>query len=613
MQWGLSCDLVSASKDHRNLLRAVHSCGKELYHPGTELDRAIEMYKTWLPKLFLAMDSATGIAAPPVDVAWVWHLHKLDPVSYASDCQAAFGLVVHPPTGVSPFCYAGSPTCTCTGHEETFSEEHVKPPKESQVGRRKRGRASNVVAASCQAFSISCDIKECAKRQSTFLWQVRSANYEDKEFLDAAVLRYVMMLGLMRKYPGKFIVPTYDQDLIWHTHLAFPQHYAADCDKFVGRLVNHDDSVNNRDKGSKLNVSTTSTRKLFESTYGCAWEKAGGMYRGEPPEWYWEDRALAITTHIPAVRDWFRPLPGGCGLASLDYYDPGAEIVAVAGAAFGHASPAIPMAEAVPYGQGGYPAPGGYPGQGYPGQGYPGQGVHGMQHPPPQANAPPPPYNPDPAPAPAVPAVQTAPTPVPTEGLGTTPDGGIQIEGNYYYCPVPKARAVRTRVDGTVPAVIVPPPFGRPARSDIRYMAVPHPGIEHEGKFLHFPMPTGDYASLVVPLNVPSNAFLVCAVDLNALLLRKRVFGLDARRVMHLSFFFLFLPCIVGAIILGQRTPNFVDGPLWLFLLGFALFIFVFLYKKGGLCFAPRPTGFPDAPPLPPTAAPVGGPMQQPA
>lgn len=269
MDSGLSFDIVTECRKHRDMLKAVHMCGKDLYNAGSELDRAIEAYeKCFIPRLHDVLMGKTTYEAPTLEVAWIWHLHKLDPHSYIKDCQKAFGGVLHIPEGASPFTFmlhAGKDSDYC-GKKSTFS--------------------------------ISCSIQECAMGQSTFLWQVSGANYEDEDFLNAAALRYVMMLSLMRKHHGKFIIATYDMDIMWHTHLAFPQHYAADCKRLVGEVVGHDGSVNDRVEGTKLNISASLSCDLFFEEYGFTWEKEGGMYRGEPPKWYWSDRHRAASMQV---------------------------------------------------------------------------------------------------------------------------------------------------------------------------------------------------------------------------------------------------------------------------------------------------------------------------
>lgn len=108
--------------------------------------------------------------------------------------------------------------------------------------------------------------------------------YNDPAFLASACERYFKMLVLMRENPGAFIVPAVDMDLLWHTHLAFPAAYADDTRRIVGTVVTHDDSVNDRSEGSKLNVCSESTAQLWERQYGDRWEREGCMYRGKTPE-----------------------------------------------------------------------------------------------------------------------------------------------------------------------------------------------------------------------------------------------------------------------------------------------------------------------------------------
>ena len=116
--------------------------------------------------------------------------------------------------------------------------------------------------------------------------------------------RYEMMLRFMKENPSHFIVPTYDIDNIWHTHLSFPCGYVEDCCRLASRPVHHDDDVgHDRSATSFLKVSTINTEKLWQSSFGAAWRKEGGMYRGEPPAWYWSDRLRAVAP-VRSVAHW---------------------------------------------------------------------------------------------------------------------------------------------------------------------------------------------------------------------------------------------------------------------------------------------------------------------
>ena len=58
-----------------------------------------------------------------------------------------------------------------------------------------------------------------------------------------------MYLHLKSKHPDTFLVPCYDFDLVWHAHQLDPETYAADTKAILGKLMPHDDSVNDRSEG----------------------------------------------------------------------------------------------------------------------------------------------------------------------------------------------------------------------------------------------------------------------------------------------------------------------------------------------------------------------------
>jgi hypothetical protein len=45
----------------------------------------------WLP--FIARNGGKTSCTPPLDVAYIWHVHRLDP-NYSAFCQQAFGHVL---------------------------------------------------------------------------------------------------------------------------------------------------------------------------------------------------------------------------------------------------------------------------------------------------------------------------------------------------------------------------------------------------------------------------------------------------------------------------------------------------------------------------------------
>lgn len=99
--------------------------------------------------------------------------------------------------------------------------------------------------------------------------------------------RYKGFLHLIKKNRERsikrFCVPTYDIDLIWHTHQLHPDSYCKDMSKTLGKVLEHDDMDQDRTKGKKLDTGFSGTTKQWEETFGSRYPKAGAMYRGTAP------------------------------------------------------------------------------------------------------------------------------------------------------------------------------------------------------------------------------------------------------------------------------------------------------------------------------------------
>ena len=95
--------------------------------------------------------------------------------------------------------------------------------------------------AGCGVYA-GFDVLASAQRQSTFLWQVSGPKYADEEFLQEGLENYHRFVTLMaHKDTGQMLVPTYQIDLMWHTHLlANFAAYNQDCVEIMGTTLNHD-------------------------------------------------------------------------------------------------------------------------------------------------------------------------------------------------------------------------------------------------------------------------------------------------------------------------------------------------------------------------------------
>ena len=105
---------TSEIKEHLRFLRAVHIAssrgkGSLLYADGPSLRAAVRAYFAWLSKAAVpgpwsrageTAGQALVTRAPPLGIAWCWHVHRLTPLAYARHCAALTGgTVVYPAPG----------------------------------------------------------------------------------------------------------------------------------------------------------------------------------------------------------------------------------------------------------------------------------------------------------------------------------------------------------------------------------------------------------------------------------------------------------------------------------------------------------------------------------
>ena len=317
-----SMDLVPLRlAEHKAFLRLVHSApggGDELYL-GRALPGAIERYlKCWLPLVARVGGGAQLI--PPLDIAWVWHLHRLAPRRYAAYCTDRFGRVLDP--GAAAF-QAQSAVSETDSETQQLWQKHVgdepffqRPSEDegSPAGWGPRDPLSNQTTLraelkeACEsvrsAHGFDYDVETCSARQRTFLWQISQPAFSEgcSDFSGATTARYLQFLGLMKKhgYDQHFFVPSYDIDFAWHTHmLASTSAYLWQTEALaaVPGGVDHDDSVNQRHEGSKLHLGWGETKELWALDYGDTAEpieKSGVTYRGEPPDWWFKSNGADI-------------------------------------------------------------------------------------------------------------------------------------------------------------------------------------------------------------------------------------------------------------------------------------------------------------------------------
>eukprot|EP01083_Nonionella_stella_P316629 1148984_1 len=150
------------------------------------------------------------------------------------------------------------------------------------------------------------DVKASCQRQATFLWQVSGERFHDDQFLQDGVENYLKFIYLVKdKSRPEYLVPTYQIDLMWHTHiLTSLRDYHMDTMAITGGEIrlDHDDSLNDRSEDSKLNHNFELTQKLWKKVFVVNYNVPGGMYRGEPsPRFYHHDWPNKVKTDAPVI------------------------------------------------------------------------------------------------------------------------------------------------------------------------------------------------------------------------------------------------------------------------------------------------------------------------
>ena len=265
----LGIDFIQAAKSELQFLEEVSTYPN--LSGGPLVRNAIRRYELcWLPLASQYLSDAQ-LAAPPLDVAWVWHAHMLAPQYYQKDCYNILSKVLdHSPldrTQRDRAQHAVEGIWRQTYPDEPFHVDLTKSP---------------TTVTSYQS-KIQYNLEEACSRQFKFNYQVSLPHYRDELFLKRAFERYEHFLRLTRLHPDVFMVPCYDFDLIWHTHQLYPVRYNQTTKQLVGKLLHHDDTEKDRAPGSKLYDSEMKSRDLCEAE-GLSFYKLGAMYRGEQPD-----------------------------------------------------------------------------------------------------------------------------------------------------------------------------------------------------------------------------------------------------------------------------------------------------------------------------------------
>jgi hypothetical protein len=107
-----------------------------------------------------------------------------------------------------------------------------------------RATAADTVAATSVVQWAGIDLGAAIRRQAKFMRQVLGirSTIESAGVVAAAVREYRQFLELAQSTDT--LAPTVLVDLVWHTHQQHSEWYARECTAIAGRLLDHDDDVN---------------------------------------------------------------------------------------------------------------------------------------------------------------------------------------------------------------------------------------------------------------------------------------------------------------------------------------------------------------------------------
>merc|ERR550534_924158 len=109
-------------------------------------------------------------------------------------------------------------------------------------------------------------IRAC-QRHLDFLQKSAMFDFYDAKKIEGLIREYVKFLDLKKSHPTQLVVPTLDQDLIWHTHQLDNAKYETEVRELSGIFLNHDDDL--PEEVLKSNFAMTKT--LWQAKYG-AWK-----------------------------------------------------------------------------------------------------------------------------------------------------------------------------------------------------------------------------------------------------------------------------------------------------------------------------------------------------
>jgi hypothetical protein len=81
---------------------------------------------------------------------------------------------------------------------------------------------------------------------------------------ESTIIKYLKFLNLKKNHKDKYLVPTLDIDIVWHSHMLDHRCYVADTKEYLGYVLDHNDDPNNKKVNEEQFLLTSD---LWRHTY----------------------------------------------------------------------------------------------------------------------------------------------------------------------------------------------------------------------------------------------------------------------------------------------------------------------------------------------------------
>lgn len=267
----LSVDLVESARGHLRFLDHVASLQHVL--TGDALLHGLRRYEQlWLP---LCYQNRTLKLEPPIDIAWFWYLHLLQPLAYRRDCRKMFkDTLDHDFKDKQKFIpslnnaietwYSAYPK---EGFNIIRNGEYVIP-------RRNKGQVRMD-----KSSKLSANLLALSDSQKHFCYQVALPHFRDRTYLQSALDRYKQFLFLKNLEPNEFLTPSVDILLMWYTHMCNPIAYANDMMRICGTVLDNNVKVKPGLADEKFMIARERTSELWQRVSRDEFLTPGSSFR----------------------------------------------------------------------------------------------------------------------------------------------------------------------------------------------------------------------------------------------------------------------------------------------------------------------------------------------